>query len=156
MNVKEIRLLTGMTQREFAQKYRIPLQTIKQWESDINSTSYRKPPEYIEFMLYSLVEKDTGIVQNERKNYLIRAAEDSRYNKDLWFRYLRKEINMGKLTTDMQIINEALDSNSLTMFQKISLKRLLDEDSTTYACIRNLNLPASTSMIDQIRSKYAK
>ena len=47
MSVKEIRKKTGLSQREFAEKYQIPLQTLKQWESDEGSSSHRKPPEYV-------------------------------------------------------------------------------------------------------------
>ncbi len=47
MTVKELRVLTGLTQAKFADKYHIPLQTIKQWESSKDSKSYRTPPAYV-------------------------------------------------------------------------------------------------------------
>ena len=57
MSVKEIRKKTGLSQREFAEKYQIPLQTLKQWESDEGSSSHRKPPEYVCKCQYPYVQK---------------------------------------------------------------------------------------------------
>lgn len=56
MSIKEIRKKSGLTQVQLAKKYRIPLQTIKQWESNPQSTSYRKCPAYVEYMLELLKE----------------------------------------------------------------------------------------------------
>ena len=60
MSIREIRKKTGLTQRAFAMSYRIPLQTLKQWESDSLSTSFRKPPAYVEYMLGRLVGYEFG------------------------------------------------------------------------------------------------
>lgn len=51
MNVKELRSFTNFNQQQFAQKYHVPLQTLKQWESSADSKSYRKPPEYVLYLL---------------------------------------------------------------------------------------------------------
>ncbi len=58
MTIKVMRKSTGLTQKDFAARYHIPVQTLKQWESDPESSSYRKPPEYILYMLGRLVEID--------------------------------------------------------------------------------------------------
>lgn len=55
MNIKAIRKYANLTQKEFAAKYRIPLQTLKHWESSPESSSYRKPPDYVLYMLDQLV-----------------------------------------------------------------------------------------------------
>ena len=55
MDAKRIRQYTKLTQKEFAEKYKIPLQTLKQWESGPGSSSYRKPPDYVLYMLDQLV-----------------------------------------------------------------------------------------------------
>jgi DNA-binding transcriptional regulator YiaG len=41
-NVREIRHMAKMTQREFSEAYHIPLDTIKKWESGL-----RTPPVYV-------------------------------------------------------------------------------------------------------------
>lgn len=46
MHIREIRKLTGLTQKEFANKNDIPLRTLENWESD-----KRTPPIYINRLL---------------------------------------------------------------------------------------------------------
>ena len=58
MQLKDIRQKTGLTQKAFAARYHIPLQTLKQWECAPGSKSYRTPPEYILYMVGRLVEID--------------------------------------------------------------------------------------------------
>lgn len=50
-DIKELRSFTGLNQEHFAKKYHIPLQSLKQWESRPGSKSYRKPPEYVNYLL---------------------------------------------------------------------------------------------------------
>lgn len=52
MTIKEIRKYTGLTQKEFAEKYKIPKRTIENWE-----TEKRKCPEYT----IELLAKAVGI-----------------------------------------------------------------------------------------------
>lgn len=40
--IKELRLRTSMTQKEFAEYFGIPVDSIQNWE-----TEYRKPPKYV-------------------------------------------------------------------------------------------------------------
>lgn len=156
MDIKEIRKSTGLTQREFAERYLIPLQTIKQWESDVNSKSYRKPPEYVVSML-SVIAGDYRIerVRPRKTNHLIRAAIDSRTDANLWYRYLRKEFSNGEISTSKKIIKEALSSDKLTYFQKISLKQALDSTSVTAQYINSLNQKAETIMLERIMRRRA-
>lgn len=54
MTIKELRLSTRMTQREFAGYFNIPLRTIENWE-----TGKRNPPEYVvELIRYRLEKED--------------------------------------------------------------------------------------------------
>jgi len=57
-SIKEIREISELTQQQFADKYRIPLVTIKQWESSPTSTSHRTCPEYINHLLLKAVLDD--------------------------------------------------------------------------------------------------
>lgn len=57
--VKELREKSGLTQRNFAKYFEIPLRTIENWEAESNSV--RKPPIYlIELMYFKL--KNEGII----------------------------------------------------------------------------------------------
>ena len=58
MTIKEIRKLTGLTQQKFANKYEIPLSTLKQWESSPASTCHRECPIYVNHLLERAVKDD--------------------------------------------------------------------------------------------------
>lgn len=52
IEIRDLRILTGLTQKEFSEKYKIPYQTLKKWE--MNATEKvgekevkRKAPEYL-------------------------------------------------------------------------------------------------------------
>lgn len=56
MNIKEIRTMSGLTQKAFAEKYGIPKRTLESWEM-----GERKPPEYVVTLLEKAVRADMGI-----------------------------------------------------------------------------------------------
>lgn len=60
MNVtaKEIREKTELSQRAFAERYHIPLETLKGWESKEGSTRKRNCPQYVLYLLNRVVEMD--------------------------------------------------------------------------------------------------
>ncbi|MBO5598099.1 MAG: helix-turn-helix domain-containing protein [Oribacterium sp.] len=84
--VKELRAMTGLTQARFAEKYHIPLQTVKQWESSKDSSSYRTPPTYalrlleqaifrnIEDEMISLLVKTRGKSSTKKHSELLESA----------------------------------------------------------------------------------
>lgn len=53
MTVKELRSLTGLTQTEFAEKYKIPMRSIQNWEG-----GQRTPPEYVIELLEFRIKHD--------------------------------------------------------------------------------------------------
>ena len=52
MKIRDIRKITGLSQRAFADKYKIPLSTLQHWERD-----YTQPPKYY----LNLLESSVGI-----------------------------------------------------------------------------------------------
>ena len=54
MEFKEIRKLSGLKQKEFSEKYHIPLPTIKDWERGA-----RKPAEYVRTLLERIIREDS-------------------------------------------------------------------------------------------------
>ena len=58
MTIKQIRKMTGLTQKEFGLCYKVPLSTIKKWESSKSSQNYRECPEYVRLLLERVVEYD--------------------------------------------------------------------------------------------------
>ena len=64
MDIKEIRNISGMSQRAYAEKNHIPKRTYEGWE-----IGERKPPEYVLEMLERIVKEDM-IEQNDEDNKL--------------------------------------------------------------------------------------
>lgn len=58
MTIKELRLLTGLSQQGFSDKYKIPKRTIEDWES-----AKRTPPEYVVLLLERVVKEDEKILE---------------------------------------------------------------------------------------------
>ena len=61
MTVKEIREMTGLSQRAFSARYKIPRRTLEDWE-----TKKHLPPEYVVYLLERVVSEDYG--DNEKQN----------------------------------------------------------------------------------------
>lgn len=53
--LKQIRSLTGMTQKAFAYRFNIPISTYEQWEMGM-----RKPPVYVIEMIETIVHLERG------------------------------------------------------------------------------------------------
>lgn len=53
MTIKELRSLTGLSQKAFSDKYGIPKRTIEDWEAE-----RRTPPEYVIKLLERVVKED--------------------------------------------------------------------------------------------------
>lgn len=56
MTVKELRKLTGLSQKAFGEQYHIPTRTVENWES-----GSRKPSETILYLLERAVKEDYAI-----------------------------------------------------------------------------------------------
>ena len=157
MDIKEIRQKTGLTQKDFAEHYRIPLQTLKQWESRETSSSYRKPPEYIVHMLYQSAMHEFGLGSGQnslRAERLMDAAEESREDMTLWFRYLRKEVDGKRQPLTEGDVRVLLRSDRLTRFQKISLSRAVTQGTKTNRFVRRMNAPAKPRRLEEIMRRH--
>lgn len=58
MEIKEIRAITGLTQRRFAEKYHIPIGTYQKWEAPTESINHRECPLYVKELLERAVRED--------------------------------------------------------------------------------------------------
>lgn len=60
MGIKELRIKTNMTQKEFAEYFSIPQRTIENWEG-----GQRKPPEYVlELIKYKIEKERLGMTKD--------------------------------------------------------------------------------------------
>ena len=70
-DIKEIRRMTGMNQREFAENFGIPLSTLRKWEQGISS-----PAQYVtDLILKSIPAADNELMQ-------IKGRDDENYYYD--------------------------------------------------------------------------
>ena len=60
MSIKEIRVLTGLSQAKFANKFGIPVRTVQKWE-----IGQCKPPPYIPTMILKILEYE-GVIDEKR------------------------------------------------------------------------------------------
>ena len=168
MKIHDMRCDLGLTQRQFAEKFHVPLQTLKQWECSPQSSSHREPPAYVVYMMERIMDLEhgaqaedeasqTGVEaarirdESAQTGHLIRAARHSRYNACHWFRYLRKEVDEeGRIRISPAEAEALLSGDDLTMFQKVSLRCAMQQDSPTNRYIAALNRRAQTPMMDQL------
>ena len=74
MDIKRLRQTTGLNQKEFSERYRIPLRTLQNWETDSDLPSARTCPQYVEFLLAKAVMSDFPVARN-----LLEANIDDRH-----------------------------------------------------------------------------
>ena len=89
-------------------------------------------------------------------DYMIMAAKHSRGNARHWFRYLSKYIDKcGTIFThadvDMLSVHE-----TLSLFQRVTLKAAFREDSPTRQHILAMNQPATFNIVANIRARQAR
>lgn len=61
MSIKEIRMLTNLSQESFCLKYGIPLSTLKKWEVGVDKPNHRDCPSYVKNLLLRAVKHDFSI-----------------------------------------------------------------------------------------------
>lgn len=60
MEVKELRMLSGLSQQAFSEKYGIPKRSIENWEG-----GKRNPPEYVVNLLERVVKEDIEKIEEQ-------------------------------------------------------------------------------------------
>lgn len=61
MEIKEIRTMSGLSQRQFAEKYHIPFGTYQKWEVPVENMNHRDCPLYVKELLERVVREDFEI-----------------------------------------------------------------------------------------------
>ncbi len=127
MEIKRIRYSSGLTQKEFSTRYRIPMKTLQNWESDRMSSSARKCPPYVAYLLEKAVAADYPVagklleadidvphlatIEDARDN--IRKSPLSKYVKDVVL-YGSTARGQAKPSSDVDILlvlDEAVKSH---------------------------------------------
>ena len=62
MKIKELRQLTGLSQTQFAKKFKIPANTIRNWEQE-----KRSPPDYVPGMIEEIIRLEAELKKRMEK-----------------------------------------------------------------------------------------
>ena len=89
-------------------------------------------------------------------DYIIMAAVHSRNNARHWFRYLRKDIDKCGILFSKEDIESLYNNETLTPFQRVSLRTAFENGSQTRQHIINLNNKAGLELISLVRKKHEK
>ncbi len=117
MEVKQIRQVTGLTQKEFSSRYDIPMKTLQNWEACKDSPSHRACPNYVEKLLEKAVrtdfpEKARLLDANIDENHLttirqaiakIRKSPLAKYVKDVYL-YGSTARGKARATSDIDLL----------------------------------------------------
>ncbi|UHR02948.1 hypothetical protein LV469_01305 [Peptoniphilus sp. GNH] len=82
-------------------------------------------------------------------DYMVMAAEHSKYNANHWFRYLSKVIYEDSIYIDDDTFNKLYKSNKLTKYQKVTLKLAIKKGSSVNECVISLNKPAKLKNLQE-------
>jgi len=85
--------------------------------------------------------------------YVIMAAQHSKYNAGHWFRYLRKIIDKYGISITQEQLDALYDNVALTPFQRVSLRAAFREGTRTQQHIANLNKKIVPSRLAFVRAK---
>ena len=155
MKINEIRAITKMTQRQFAEHFEIPIGTLRNWEQGIAN-----PPDYIFQMIYTSIRRDKMInvetikfvnMLNElaelSKNGIVPFVEANEENKatKIFFDQNSHDQNGGyKVVLDSRVIDEPdtyhhdivsyYDSGNF----EYQIRAYISKDSTPYVSVNLL------------------
>jgi len=86
-------------------------------------------------------------------DYMIMAAKHSKGNAKHWFRYLCKYIDKCDTVFTHADVDFLCTHESLSLFQRVTLKAAFKEDSLTRQYILAMNQPATFDMVAKIRAR---
>ena len=115
-SIKELRLKTNMTQKAFAEKYKIPLSTLRKWEQGESRT-----PHYVIYFIEHILPMDNDdyekfVGKNNNLYYLDRDNKKVCDSKGNWISF-NEDIN-GVITDNIVLYIENLFENYYKLVEK--------------------------------------
>ena len=89
-------------------------------------------------------------------DYMIMAAQHSKNSAQHWFRYLRKDIDKCGTSFSKQEVEKLYNDETLSPFQRVTIKAAFEEDSPTRQHIIGLTNKANLDKISLVRKKLEK
>lgn len=87
--------------------------------------------------------------------FMLNAAQQSRYSARQWFRYLRKVIFEDCTYLTDEDVKNLLNSTELTAFQKVSLEFAVQQGSPTHNHVVSLNKRANVDEVRKLLEDYS-
>lgn len=83
-------------------------------------------------------------------DYYVAAAQKSKWNFELWLRYLNKAINRDEISLSKDEIDTLLKSEALTSFQKVFLELAVQEGTTPWQMTVEMSEPAQFTHLNAV------
>ena len=140
--IRELRRITGLSQKEFGSRYNIPLKTIQNWESDKDKEASRKCPPYVTYLLAKAVINDfSGCNLNDKLDNLMahgRLFLDSK--REASIRFALDRISQSKLFPYVEDVilygstarNEASSSSDIDLLLVLNCNAKGQRDSNSW------------------------
>ncbi len=129
-SIKELRQITNLSQKEFGNKYKIPLKTIQNWESDTDKTSSRTCPPYVVYLLAkTIINEYSGcILKDKIDNMIIQETINLDPRREFALRYAIDQIQKSSLRdfVDDVILYGSTARNEATITSDIDLLLVLN------------------------------
>ncbi len=87
-------------------------------------------------------------------DYMLMAAEHSKNSASHWFRYLRKDIDKCGIKFTKQDVENLYNNETLTPFQRLTIRAAFEDGSPTRQYIISLNGKANLDIINAVRKKH--
>ncbi|MCL2688682.1 MAG: hypothetical protein FWE57_02390 [Chitinispirillia bacterium] len=86
-------------------------------------------------------------------DYMTMAAQHSKGSTQHWFRYICKYIDKCGTVFSPADVDALCADDTLTLFQRVSLRAAFSENTLTREHILSLNRSATTPLLDVVRAK---
>ncbi len=129
-NIRELRQITNLSQKEFGKKYRIPLKTIQNWESNPDKTASRTCPLYVVYLLAkTIVNEYSGCnIKDKLDNLMVHGTISLDQRRESALRYAIDQIRKSSLKAYVEdvILYGSTARNEATKTSDIDLLLVLN------------------------------
>ena len=88
--------------------------------------------------------------------YLLNAAQKSKWNLELWVRYLNKVIQRDKILLSKTDIDYLMSSEELTSFQRVFLELALEKETTHWEMTVGMSEPTQSIHLQSVLKELKK
>lgn len=131
-SIKELRQITNLSQKEFGNKYKIPLKTIQNWESDTDKSASRTCPPYVVYLLAKTIvnEYSECHLNDKLDNLIIHGTITLDQRRESALRYAIRQIEKSSICSYVEdlILYGSTARNEATQTSDIDILLVLNPD----------------------------